>query len=420
MLVIHPELSTLTLQWRLSTALFSSAITMYMTFRFIGLLFGLTFLTSCSSPEIPGRGGLPLPEGVQATLLNVTLEIVASGFIIPWGIEVISEEEYLFTERMGNLFYYKNGETIALDGIPETLTVKVAGLVYGGLMDVSLHPRFGTNSLVYIAFVNDDGRMTVARFNFGDRSVEDFEVIFRSNAFSIGSRIAWEDETHFFVTQGQGGHPYPEPGAQDLNSDGGKIHRLMADGTVPSDNPVFEGSAVPTSVWSYGHRDPQGLYFDSDEGLLYSTEHGPLGGDELNVIVKAGNFGWPLFSYGLNYDGTPVSDIIEAEALRTSILPLKYWDWTFNMAPSGLERLENSLFPEWDGSFVLGSLAQQRLIAYDVESDQTSLLLENIGRVRDVVQLPSGSLLILIDAGSPNSSDSGRIVKLTPRQSPSP
>ena len=223
-------------------------------------------------------------------------------------------------------------------------------------MDVSLHPQFGTNGLVYIAYVNEVGRMTVARFNFGDRFVRDFEVVFRSNAFSIGSRIAWEDETHFFVTQGLGGSPYPEPGAQDLTNDGGKIHRLMANGTVPSDNPVFEGATAPTSVWSYGHRDPQGLYYDSDEGVLYSTEHGPLGGDELNVIAKAGNYGWPLFSYGLNYDRTPVSDLTEEEAGQTTVLPLKHWSENFNMAPSGLERLEGSLFPEWEGSFVLGSL----------------------------------------------------------------
>ena len=180
--------------------------------RFVALLTGLMFLASCDTPrEIPGRGGVPLPAGVQETLLNVTYEVVVSGFTIPWGVEVISEEEYLITERLGSLFYYKDGETIALDGIPETLTVKVAGLVYGGLMDVSLHPQFGTNGLVYIAYVNEVGRMTVARFNFGDRSVQDFEVVFESNAFSIGSRIAWEDDAHFFVTQGLGGHPYPSP-----------------------------------------------------------------------------------------------------------------------------------------------------------------------------------------------------------------
>ena len=181
--------------------------------------------------------------------------------------------------------------------------------------------------------------------------------------------------------------------------------------TIPSSRAV----TPPTSVWSYGHRDPQGLYYDSAEGLLYATEHGPLGGDEFNIIVEAGNYGWPLFSYGLNYDETPVSAMTEAEAGRSTVLPRKYWARSFNIAPSGLVRLQNSLFRAWDGFFVLGSLAQERLIAYELDSDQTYILLDEIGRVRDVAQLPSGSLLILIDARSPRPSDSGRIVKLTPR-----
>ena len=212
-----------------------------------------------------------------------------------------------------------------------------------------------------------------------------------------------------------GGTPYPDPGPQDLSNDGGKIHRLHADGTVPADNPVFEDATAPSSIWSYGHRDPQGMYFDAKEGVLYETEHGPLGGDELNVVTKGGNFGWPLFSYGLNYDGTPVSDLTEEEAGQTSILPLRGWDSSFNMAPSGLELIAGNLFPELAGSFVFGSLAQQRLIAYSAESGETTILLDQVGRVRDVVELPSGALLILIDTGSPTPSDSGRIVKLTPR-----
>ena len=371
------------------------------------LLTGLVSLLSCSKAQTPVK--------VEESLLDVTQEVVASGFTIPWGIEVISENEYLITERLGDLFYYRDGKTVALEGIPQVLAVEVGGLTYGGLMDVSLHPQFATNGLVYIAYVNKMGRMAVARFNFANRSVQDLEVIFQSKAFSIGSRIMWEDDTHFFVTQGIGGYPHPDPGPQDLANDGGKIHRLTAEGKVPPDNPVFEGASAPTSIWTLGHRDPQGLYLDANEGVLYATEHGPMGGDELNIINKGGNYGWPLFSYGLNYDGTPVSDMAEEEARQATTLPLKYWDPTFNMAPSGLERLEGTLFPALKGFFILGSLAQRRLIAYDIDTDQTLILLNNVGRVRDVVELPSGRLLILLDAGSPNASDTGRVVKLTPR-----
>src|SRR6185503_12202632 len=117
-----------------------------------------------------------------------------------------------------------------------------------------------------------------------------------------------------FLSLGVGGTPYPEPGPQDLTSDLGKIHRLMADGQIPADNPILPGAAKPSSIWSYGHRNPQGLYYDAAKGTLYATEHGPLGGDEFNIVVAGANYGWPLFSYGLNYNKTPVSNMTEDAA----------------------------------------------------------------------------------------------------------
>jgi glucose/arabinose dehydrogenase len=218
-----------------------------------------------------------------------------------------------------------------------------AGRHFGGLMDVSLHPSFDNNRLVYIAYVNDEYNMSVARSNLAGEAVQNLEVIFESTAFSIGSRIAWDE-----------------------------------DGSVPIDNPIFEGTVEPTSIWSYGHRDPQGLYFDREEGLLYARAHGPLGGDELNVIEKGGNYGWPLFSYGLNYDGTTVGGLSEEEA----------------------------------GWFVMGSLFQHRLIAYDPASGRTMLVSEQLGRIRDVAQLPSGDLIVLLDSEG-LAKGSGRVVRLT-------
>ena len=345
---------------------------------------------------------------------EVTIEVLASGFTIPWSIAVINENEFLFTERLGKLYYFKEGEIRSLSDVPLTRTVRFAGLVYGGLMDVSLHPQFETNHLVYIAYVSSSQSMAVARFNFENESVQDLEVIFESNAFSIGSRIAWQDNTHFFLSQGLGGNPLPEPGAQDLRNDGGKIHRLIEDGQIPDDNPIFGGFSAPSSVWSYGHRDPQGLYYDAESQVLYSNEHGPWGGDELNIITKAGNYGWPLFSYGRNYDGSVVSNRTEEEAEAISVLPVAHWDSEINIAPSGLLKLSDSNFGSWNGSFIMGSLAKQRLIGYNMNTGQTDILLSGIGRVRDIAQLPSGDLLVLIDAGSPNASSEGRILKLSP------
>lgn len=377
----------------------------------IGLAYAaLLLLTSCNpAPEMPTSEIMSMPDGVEMALLDFTSEEIADGFTIPWDIEVLAENEYLVSERMGELFYIKDGRSIALEGLPETRTIE-AGRHYGGLMGVSLHPLFDTNKLVYLAYVDHDMRMVVARFRLVDLSILDFEVIFESNAFSIGSRIKWEDDSHFFVTHGMGGAPIPTVGPQDLNHDGGKIHRLMEDGSVPYDNPIFAGRSAPTSIWSFGHRDPQGLYLDRNEGVLYANEHGPMGGDEINVIEKGGNYGWPRFSYGLNYDASTVGDLSEAAADSLTTLPLKFWGPAFNMAPSTLERIT---LPEMGPRLVWGSLLQQRLIGYDLTTGVTSVLIDNVGRVRDIAQLPTGALLILIDAESTGKKDSGRVVKLT-------
>ena len=368
--------------------------------RHLGLaVLCLALITACQGDEISGPDDESRDPG-----------ILASGYGVTDAIAVIGENEFLFAERNGTLHHYVNGDVSEIDGIPQSRTRGV----YGGLLDVSIHPDYENNRLVYIAYNATSFGLTVARFEFrGDRALN-LEVIFESNSFSIGSRIAWENASHFFISLGVGGSPYPIPGPQDLNSDLGKIHRLTAAGRIPPDNPLFPGTSAPSTIWSYGHRNPQGLHYDAANQILYENEHGPLGGDELNIITAGGNYGWPLFSYGLNYDRTPVSGLTEAEAATMSILPFKFWGPDFRVAPSGLLLVEgNQLFPSWNGSFLLGALNPQHLLRYDPASDETEIVLESVGRVRDVVQLPSGNLLISVDAGSPNVSDTGRIIQLS-------
>ncbi|MGH9889114.1 MAG: PQQ-dependent sugar dehydrogenase, partial [bacterium] len=258
--------------------------------------------------------------------------MLASGYWIPDGIAVIGESEFLFADRGGALYHYVSGRVTEVRGLPPSKT----STVYGGLLDVSLHPSFLNSRLVYIAYDDASYGLAVARFELRDDRAEKLSVIHTSNKFSIGSRIEWEDPSHFFLSFGVGGDPYPDPGPQDLSSDVGKIHRLMADGQIPPDNPILPGASKPSTIWSYGHRNPQGLYYDSLKRTLYATEHGPLGGDELNMVVAGGNYGWPLFSYGLNYDRTRVSDMSESAARAVSILPMKYWGPDDRVAPSGL------------------------------------------------------------------------------------
>lgn len=333
--------------------------------------------------------------------------VLVSGFRVPDGLAVIAEDEFLFAERYGGLFHYRSGEAVRVPGIPVSRTRDV----YGGFLDVSLHPEFEDNRWVYIAY-NDAGfGLTVARFEFRNGQAEGLQPIFESGEFSIGSRIVWEDPSHFFVSFGIGGSPYPDPGPQDVTMDVGKIHRLRADGSVPVDNPLLPGASQPSSVFSWGHRNPQGLHFDAVSGTLYANEHGPLGGDELNVVDAGANYGWPLFSYGVNYDGSPVSDLSEEEARESSALPLKAWGTDFRVAPSGLLYV-----PEGgeDGHFLMGAMYRQALIRYDPAQDLTQVVLAGIGRVRDLARLPGGGLLIAVDAGSPTAAHSGRIIQLTP------
>lgn len=374
---------------------------MFRAARFFFTVLAISMVTSCND----GLSELPvteLPEG---------MEILAEGFTIPWAIEVIGENEFLVSERLGDVLHYQNGTLTPLNNLPRVVTVSDRYLTYGGMMDVSLHPQFSVNHLVYIAYVGTDYQMKVARFELIDDDVRNVEVIFETDAFSIGSRIAWQDDEHFFVSQGSGGNPYPEPGGQDLNSDVGKIHRLTEEGQIPEDNPMLNGRSTPGSIWSYGHRDPQGLYYDRGNDVLYSNEHGPLGGDELNIIIKGENYGWPIFSHGLNYDGTPVSDLTEEDAGNLSQLPIKHW--TPSIAPSCLMQLLSDNFQEYKGTFLMGSLSQESIIQYDINTSSSKTLWDGIGRVRDIAELPGGDLVVLIDKNSPTEGTDGRIVKLT-------
>jgi aldose sugar dehydrogenase len=338
--------------------------------------------------------------------------VLASGYWIPDGIAVIGEGEFLFADRRGTLYHYVGGRAIPVRGLPPSRTSDI----YGGLLDVSLHPSFAESRLVYIAYNNNAYDLTVARFELRDDRAERLSVIFQSDEFSIGSRIEWQESSHFFLSFGVGGNPNAAPGPQDLSADVGKIHRLRADGQIPPDNPTFAGASRPSTVWSYGHRNPQGLSYDARERTLYAIEHGPMGGDELNIVLAGANYGWPLFSYGLNYNGTRVSDMSEDAARAVSVLPAKHWGPDFRVAPSGLLFVEGSQFASWNGGFLLGSLFQQHLLRYDPVTDETTIVLRNIGRVRDIAQLPSGKLLIAVDAKSPTPSDRGRIIELSPRQ----
>ncbi|MEC7173224.1 MAG: PQQ-dependent sugar dehydrogenase [Bacteroidota bacterium] len=387
----------------------------------MGVLFVLGQMTSCSNGDEIIVPSSPFPISNDA----FSVDTIVEGFSIPYGISIVSEHEYYISDRIGKLFHFQNDVLTEIKGIPSVTTFGDPGIpaiLHGGLMDVSIHPDFTNNSWIYISYLAADGFAKVDRFKIQNNSATSLETVFttrKKNYYGNGMRIVWEDNHNFFLNVGGSTlstNTNPILIAQDLEEDAGKVHRLMEDGSLPLDNPIFQGYHSPMSIWSYGHRDVQGLFYDHADNTLFGVEHGPKGGDEFNVIKKGGNYGWPLFTYGINYDGARVSTISEDSAATFTILPEHYWtvptdDGGQAIAPACLLKVNNSNISDWNNHFLIGSLAYRRLMKYNRDTDETFAL--NIqGRVRTIKQLPSGDIIALIERTNTAKTD-GRIVRIT-------
>lgn len=390
--------------------------TKFIQSSFFFLLLGI--LISCNNIITVPKSPYPISND------DFTTKTIAGGFTIPYGIAIVNDNEYFITDRIGKLFHFKDSILNEIGGIPEVATFGTPGLaaiMHGGLMDLSLHPNYKNNAWIYMAYLPLDGYAKVSRFKVADNKAIEFEDIFKTRGqcyFGNGMRIVWEDSTHFFLNIGCSNFSTaanPVMFAQDFNVDAGKIHRLNEDGSVPTDNPILESMDAPSSIWSYGHRDVQGLYYEASTKTLFGVEHGPKGGDEFNIIEKGKNYGWPLFSYGINYYGEVVSLISKDSAATFTVLPEHYWTVPTNdggqaIAPACLLKVDGSNIPAWNGHFLLGSLAFRRLMLYNRETDETYGL--NIeGRVRTVKQLPGGDIIALIERNDLRKSN-GKIVRI--------
>jgi aldose sugar dehydrogenase len=389
------------------------------SFKFLFVIFLFGCLVSCNTNIIRVPDS-PYPISND----SFSIDTIAHGFTIPYGIAIVEENEYFITDRVGKMFHFKDGNLTEIIGIPEVVTFGTPGIgaiMHGGLMDISIHPNYSTNSWIYISYLNPEGLAMVSRLKIQHNTVTQFEIIFKARNQDYtgnGMRIVWEDDTHFFLNIGNSNFSTitnPILYAQDFNYDAGKIHRLMEDGSIPSNNPIFNNFTSPTTIWSYGHRDVQGLYFEESSNTLFGVEHGPKGGDEFNIIEKGKNYGWSLFTYGINYDGALVSTISKDSAATFTVFPEYYWtvpthDGGQAIAPACLLKVDGSNISDWNDYFLIGSLAFRRLMKYNRETDETFGL--NIeGRVRTIKQLPSGDIIALIERNDLNQSN-GMIVKI--------
>lgn len=368
----------------------------------------ILFLSSCSI-EAPGDPNTPLPEFPQTEV-----KPVLTGYEIIWGMDFLPEGDLIFGEKRGKL-YRKTNETVTeISGFPAVLSTG-----QGGLLDIRVHPDYSSNGWIYASYsaVNPGGggQLRLIRFKIANNQVGDIENLFSTNGSNTwyghyGSRFVFDAEGYLYLSVGEGGsssYGGPNSGnnnALDLTSDWGKIHRLRDDGTIPDDNPVFSGNAGPGTIFSYGHRNPQGLALHPETGKIWQTEHGPRGGDEVNIVVKGANYGWPAYSIGVNYDGSAISSGHTAAGITAPL-----YTWTPSIGICGMAFITSDTFRSWKGNLLVSGLASQKLyrcVIINNKVTEEQVLLSNSGRVRNVIQAPDGSIYISVE-------NPGRILQIT-------
>ncbi|MEW6641677.1 MAG: PQQ-dependent sugar dehydrogenase [Pseudomonadota bacterium] len=343
----------------------------------------------------------------------LAVETVAGGLVHPWSLAFLPDGHMLVTERPGRMRLVGRDGRLSppLDGVPE---VRASG--QGGLLDVVADKTFAQNRTIYFCYaerVGSGGRTAVARAVLADGAaprLTDVKPIFHqegplSSGQHYGCRIAQDADGNLFVTLGE--HFIDRDQAQNLANHLGKLIRIRPDGTVPPDNPFVGRSDARPEIWSYGHRNPQGLAINPATGVLWEIEHGPRGGDEVNIIGKGKNYGWPVIGYGIDYSGAKIHESTARPGMEQ---PIKYW--VPSIAPSGMTFYTGSTFPAWQGSLFTGALAGQMLVRLTLDGDRITgeeRLLQSLNeRIRDVRQGPDGALWLVTD--SPN----GRILRLAP------
>jgi aldose sugar dehydrogenase len=375
---------------------------------FLGIF---SFSTACNpkSTEIQPEPFPKLDFTTKSEKLTFKVDTLYSGFQNPWGMTWIDNGKMLVTERKGDILIFKDDKYTGqkVTGLPSVYANGQAGL-----LDVAVHPNFSQNGWIYISYakpVNSGGATTIARFRLNGNAVKDFEELIVTTPIwnggtHYGSRVVFDNQNFLYFSNGERGS---QDNAQDLKNSHGKIHRIHDDGRIPADNPYVSTSGAIPSIWTYGNRNPQGLYFDKANNRLWETEHGPRGGDELNILEKGKNYGWPVITYGINYNGTPISNITEKEGMEQ---PVKYW--TPSIATCGMTLVTSDKYPAWKGNILVAALAATHIARVEISGTEATgeeKLLQGIGRVRQVSQSPEGYLYAITEG-------TGLMIKLLPSQ----
>ncbi|WP_298534428.1 PQQ-dependent sugar dehydrogenase [uncultured Algibacter sp.] len=330
--------------------------------------------------------------------LNYTTELVIPDLDIPWGMAFLPDSSILITEKSGDLIHFKDGTKTNIEGTPE---VYVRG--QGGFLDIELHPDYENNGWIYMTYASSEGNgnggnTAIMRAKLNNNTLTNKEVLYKAEPNTKigrhwGSRIAFDNDGYLYFSIGDRANRDVNP--QDITKDCGKIYRIKDDGSIPQDNPFVDNADAKHAIYSYGHRNPQGMTKHPITGEIYIHEHGPQGGDEINIVYAGKNYGWPIISYGINYDGTSFTNITEKDGMEQ---PLFYW--VPSIAPSGLAIVNSDKYPKWQGNILAGSLKfsyLERLVIVDGKVEKREKLFENIGRLRDVKQAPDGFIYIAVE-----------------------
>ena len=353
---------------------------------------------------------LACQSAAQASLQHsYQVTTVVEGLVNPWSMTFLPGGDMLVTERPGRLRIVRNG-TLLPDPVPGVPTVFARG--QGGLLDIALHPNFATNHLVYLSYAKptaDSGGSTtaVARARFENDRLSDLTDIFVAQTRGrghYGSRLVFDRAGFLYVTVGDrqappSGNLEAHP-AQDISNHHGTINRLHDDGRIPADNPFVDRAGARPEIWSYGHRNLQGLMIHPETGELWATEHGPQGGDELNLIQKGHNYGWPVIGFGTNYGaGAPIHATTSREGMDQ---PVHFW--VPSIATTAVMVYTGDRFPGWKGSVFVGGMVGQQLARLTLDGHQVvneETLVRGQGRIRDVKQGPDGLIYLAIDGTVP-------------------
>lgn len=367
------------------------------------LLIGAVLLPLLAAGPAPAREFASKEHALRLTL-------VANGLENPWALAFLPDGDILVTERPGRLRIIRGG-TLLPGSVPGLPAIRATG--QGGLLDLLPHPDFASNRLLYFSYAANLGSGVtthVARARFENDALRDVEVLFKAEPASsgrvhFGSRLAFDGQGYLYVSVGDRGEMER---AQKLDDHAGKIVRLHDDGRIPEDNPFVGRADAWSEIWSYGHRNPQGMAVHPQSGEVWTHEHGPRGGDEINILRPGANYGWPVVTLGIDYTGFTIGDGLRHMPGMDD--PLH--SWTPSIAPSGMAFYTGEAFARWKGDLFVGALARRHLARLKLSGDvvvEEERLLEDLGlRIRDVRVGPEGALWLLTDH------DPGQLLRLDP------